>query len=124
MSIIKTVTTVAGTNTITFPEFMRYFWVKNIGTTSVYISACSNAAANAEGTAKINSGECVRVDNVDDMNVYIVGAGTVEVHAQNEVNCPFKIVKKGGESSHMSMGIFQGAVPNNEVLCGNIYEEV
>lgn len=102
MSIIKTVTTVAGTNIISFPEFMRYFWVKNIGTTSVYVSACSNAAANTEGTAKINSGECVRVDNVDDVNVYVVGKGMVEVHAQNEADCPFKSAPVSGGDRNIS----------------------
>ena len=96
MSIIKTVSTTNGINTISFDEFMRYFWIKNIGTTTVYASAYSNAVENADGTAKIDPGESVRVDNVDNVNIYIVGAGSVEIHAQNEIDCPFKVGLKGG----------------------------
>ena len=83
--MIKTVTTTDGINAIAFNEFFRYFWIKNNGDTTLYVSAYSNAAANADNTSKLDSGEMIRVENINDFNVYVVGVGTVEVHAQNEI---------------------------------------
>ena len=95
--MIKTVTTTDGINTVAFHEFFRYFWIKNIGDTTVYVSAYSDVSANVDDTAKIDPGEVVRIDNVNDYNVYVSGAGMVEIHAQNEIDCSFKVSKKGGD---------------------------
>ena len=103
--MIKTVTTTDGINAIAFNEFFRYFWIKNNGDTTLYVSAYSNAAANADNTSKLDSGEMIRVENINDFNVYVVGAGTVEVHAQNEIDCPFKSNSKGGETIKTVNGI-------------------
>ena len=103
--MIKTVTTTDGINAIAFNEFFRYFWIKNNGDTTLYVSAYSNAAANADNTSKLDSGEMIRVENINDFNVYVVGVGTVEVHAQNEIDCPFKSNSKGGETIKTVNGI-------------------
>ena len=96
--MIKTVTTTAGVNTIAFPEFFKYFWIKNIGDTTVYASAYTNVAAGVDNTSVINSGEAVCIENVDNDNVYISGAGSVEIHAQDFPDCSFKLGTKGGGS--------------------------
>ena len=94
--MIRTITTAAGVNKVEFSVFWRYFWVRNIGNTELYVSARCTIAPNADCTAKLNAGECVRVDNWDDNNVYILGAGKVEIHAEDFPDCPFKIGVKGG----------------------------
>lgn len=95
--MIKTVTTTAGVNTIAFPEFYKYFWIKNIGDTTVYASAYSNVSAGVDNTSVINSGDAVCIENVDNNSVYISGAGSVEIHAQDIPDCSFKAGGKGGE---------------------------
>ena len=101
--MIKTVTTAAGVNTVSFDEFYKYFWIKNIGDTIVYASAYTNVAAGVDNTSVIDSGGAVCIENVDNNNVYISGAGSVEIHAQDYPDCPFKVVKKGGENSGLKL---------------------
>lgn len=95
--MIKTVATTAGVNTVTFPEFYKYFWIKNTGDTTVYASAYSNVSAGVDNTCVINSGDAVCIENVDNNSVYISGAGSVEIHAQDIPDCSFKAGGKGGE---------------------------
>ena len=101
--MIKTVTTTAGVNTVTFPEFFKYFWIKNIGDTTVYASAFANVSAGVDNTSIIKSGDTVCVENIDNDNVYISGEGSVEIHAQNYSDCPFKLGGKGGETPDLSL---------------------
>ena len=100
--MIKTVTTTTGVNTVTFPEFFKYFWIKNIGDTTVYASAFADVSAGVDNSSVINAGDAVCIDNVDNNDVYISGAGSVEIHAQNYPDCPFKTGGKGGESPDLS----------------------
>ena len=100
--MIKTVTTTSGVNTVTFPEFFKYFWIKNIGDTTVYASAFANVSAGVDNTSVIKSGDTVCVENIDNDNVYISGEGSVEIHAQNYAECPFKLGGKGGETPDLS----------------------
>ena len=95
--MIKTVATTAGVNTVTFAEFYKYFWIKNTGDTTVYASAYSNVSAGVDNTCVINSGDAVCIENVDNNSVYISGAGSVEIHAQDIPDCSFKAGAKGGE---------------------------
>lgn len=101
--MIKTVTTTTGVNTVTFPEFFKYFWIKNIGDTTVYASAFANVSAGVDNTSIIKSGDTVCVENIDNDNVYISGEGSVEIHAQNYAECPFKVGAKGGEAPDLSL---------------------
>lgn len=100
--MIKTVITTTGVNTVTFPEFFKYFWIKNIGDTTVYASAFADVGAGVDNTSIIKSGDTVCVENIDNDNVYISGEGSVEIHAQNYADCPFKIGGKGGEIPDLS----------------------
>ena len=114
--MIKTVTTTAGVNTIAFPEFFKYFWIKNIGDTTVYASAFADVSAGVDNTSVINSGEAVCIENVDDDNVYISGAGSVEIHAQNNPDCPFKVAPKGGEIPDLSEYAKKSDIKNENLL--------
>ncbi len=103
--MIKTVATTAGVNTVTFPEFYKYFWIKNTGDTTVYASAYSNVSAGVDNTCVINSGDAVCIENVDSNSVYISGAGSVEIHAQDIPDCSFKAGAKGGGSGGSGGGM-------------------
>ena len=113
--MIKTVTTTAGVNTVTFPEFFKYFWIKNIGDTTVYASAFADVSAGVDNSSVINAGDAVCIDNVDNNDVYISGAGSVEIHAQNNPDCPFKVGGKGGEIPDLSAYAKTADVPNIKV---------
>ena len=113
--MIKTVTTTTGVNTVTFPEFFKYFWIKNIGDTTVYASAFANVSAGVDNTSVIKSGDTVCVENIDNDNVYISGEGSVEIHAQNYADCPFKVGGKGGEIPDLSVYAKTADVPNIKV---------
>lgn len=96
MAQIKTVTTTSGTNSIKFDAHYPYIWFKNIGSGDVYVSDNSQAQAGADDTALLKAGEIIRITAQTD-TVYVVGATTVEVHAQGFADCPFKKRGKGGE---------------------------
>ena len=96
--MIKTVTTGSGINKIEFDRFYRYFWIKNIGATDVTVSALSTISENGNDSAKITSGDCCMIENYDNNSVYVLGESTVEIHANDLPNCPFKISVKGGVS--------------------------
>lgn len=99
---IKTVTTIDGVNTVDFgntPD--RYYWIKNIGATTVYVSGQSNISAGGDGVSKLDAGEVVMIEDYDS-KIYVLGAGTVEIHETNVAFCPFKSTKKGGGDSGMS----------------------
>lgn len=87
--MIKVVTTVEGTNAIEFPAFYPYFWIKNIGVTDVQASEYCDVSLGS--ITNIPVGEAVRIDNGDDLCAYIIGAGTVEIHAQEIPESPFKL---------------------------------
>jgi hypothetical protein len=95
MAQIKTVTTTSGTNSITFDAHYPYVWFKNLGAGDVYVSDNSQAQAGADDTALLKAGEIIRITAQTD-TVYVVGATTVEVHAQGFADCPFKVRVKGG----------------------------
>lgn len=102
--MIKTITTTDGLNTIVFGKFYKYFWIKNKCDTAVNVSACATIAAGADDTAEIAAGEIVLIENSDNYNCYVLGAGTLEIHAQNFIECPFEntaAVDNGGSGGNL-----------------------
>ena len=116
--MIKTVTTGSGINKIKFDRFYRYFWIKNVGTTDVTVSALSTISENGDDTAKITSGDCCMIENYDNNSVYILGESTVEIHANDLPNCPFKISVKGGVSGDY-LPLTGGMTTGTTGLAGN-----
>ena len=87
---IKTITTTDGITTVDFGNTSdKFYWIKNVGTTTVYASTKSDVAAGADGTAEITAGSCAMLENYDS-TIYISGAGKVEIHEANNDVCPFK----------------------------------
>lgn len=96
MSQIKTVTTVSGENEVTFDAFYAYVWFKNVGDTDVYVAPYSGFSAGDVDVSACPAGQMVRI-TAHKEKVYILGASTLEIHAQNFSDCPFKVRAKGGE---------------------------
>lgn len=96
MSQIKTVTTVSGENEVVFDAFYAHVWFKNTGEGDVYVAPYSGFAAGDVDVSACPAGQMVRI-TARTQTVYILGASTLEIHAQNFSDCPFKVRAKGGE---------------------------
>ena len=96
MSQIKTVTTVSGENEVVFDAFYSFVWFKNTGDTDVYVAPHSGFSAGDVDVSACPAGQMVRITARNE-KVYILGASTLEIHAQNFSDCPFKVRGKGGE---------------------------
>lgn len=99
MAQIKTITASTTEQAIDFGVQYQFVWFRNLGETDCYVSDHSSIVADADGVALLKAGENVRLTPSSD-TVYIKAASdtaSVEVHAQNYSDCPFKIRAKGGE---------------------------
>lgn len=96
MAQVKTVTTSAGENTITFDSFYPFVWIRNTGDNDITAANYSGAQAGAVNTVSIKAGEVAMIQ-AETENIYIIGATTAEIHAQGFAECPFKRTAKGGE---------------------------
>ena len=97
---IKTITTTDGVNTVDFGSAAsRFYWFRNIGTTTVYVSGNSDILAGGDGVAELAAGDSVCIETLSG-KVYVLGAGKVEIYNTGNKFCPFKIapVAGGGEA--------------------------
>ena len=95
---IKTITSVDGVNTIDFGSAAsRFYWFKNIGTTTVYVSGDPDITAGGDGVAELAAGGSVCIETLGG-KVYVLGAGKVQIHNTGDKFCPFKSapVSSGG----------------------------
>lgn len=95
---IKTITSVNGVNTVDFGSAAsRFYWFKNIGTTTVYVSGDPDISAGGDGVAELAAGGSVCIETLGG-KVYILGAGKVQIHNTGDKFCPFKSapVSSGG----------------------------
>ena len=98
MAEIKTVTSLATETEISFGDYYQFVWVRNAGEGDCYVSAKSGITAGGADVASVKAGETALV--ITETNtIYSKGATTLECHAQNFAECPFKRAAKGGESS-------------------------
>lgn len=126
-SQVTTVTLTADTpQEIRFSAAYPYIWVDNKSASDVYASVSGTPEADKDGTYTIAAGSQLRISGGAYGNgVTLLGDGKVQVIASGIASCPFKSAQKGGGGNGLiSIGIYQGAASTNEVLCGNIYEEV
>ena len=89
------------------PQFYlygKYAWIKNKSDASMYVSADSKCAANADGTAEIYPGDCVMMNMPDTNTLYFSGSGNVEIHTGDIAVCPFKYSSEGGDDSSSGSG--------------------
>lgn len=90
MAQIKTVTTSAGENAITFDSFYPFVWIRNTGGNDITAANYRGASAGDENTVSIKAGEAAMIQ-AETENVYIIGATTAEIHAQGYAECPFGV---------------------------------
>ena len=98
MSEIKTITSLATETEITFSDFWQFAWVKNLGENDCYLSAKSGIVAGAADVMLIKAGESGLIIT-ETYTIYSKGATTLEVHAQNFAEAPFKSTSTGGGGS-------------------------
>lgn len=125
--MVKTVTLAADTpQKATFEGAYPYFWIDNKSASDVYASVGGTPEADKDDTYTITAGSQLRISGgVGNDGITLLGEGKVQIIASTIAACPFKSAQKGGGGNGLiSMGIYQGAASTNEVLCGNIYEEV
>lgn len=97
---IKTVTTVDGVNAVDFGSAAsRFYWFRNIGTATVYVSGNSDITAGSDGVAELPAGGSVCIETLGG-KVYVLGAGKVQIHNTGDKFCPFRnapVSSGGGE---------------------------
>ena len=90
---IKTISTVSGVNTVDFGSAAsRFYWFRNIGTTTVYVSGNSDILAGGDGVAELAAGDSVCIETLSG-KVYVLGAGKVEIYNTGDKFCPFSFIK-------------------------------
>jgi hypothetical protein len=124
---IKTVTTGATEQAVTFTDEHSYVYAKNIGDTDVYLSALSGIVAGADDVALCAAGDTAQICPVG-KTIYVLGASTIEFHATNTDNSPFKSAGKGGGSGDgvhfkgsTSTALTDGATTNPITIDGSSY---
>ena len=90
---VKTITTAAGVNEIDFgndgsQSTAHFYWLKNLGDSTLYVSANPNPIAEKDDVAELPAKGAVSVET-DEGKVYVLGAGKVEIHRTNSKFCPF-----------------------------------
>lgn len=106
--MIRTLVTNDGVNDIEFEnDDDRYYWIKNKGNSTIYVSAFPNVIADGDDVAELAAGDIIMIENTDN-HLYILGAGKIEIHKQNFIECPFKIKAKGGDKNVQPLILFRG----------------
>ena len=90
---VKTMTTAAGVNEIDFgndgsQSTAHFYWLKNLGDSTLYVSANPNPIAEKDDVAELSAKGAVSVET-DEGKIYILGTGKVEIHRTNSKFCPF-----------------------------------
>ena len=88
---IKTISTVDGINVVDFGNTInKYYWFKNLGDTTVYVSNKEDFNAGDDGVSELTAkGDITNIETLDG-KVYILGEGKVEIHNTNSKLPPFK----------------------------------
>ena len=87
---IKTITTADGVNAVDFGSGAnRYYWFRNLGTTTVYVSGNADISADADGVAELAAGDSVCIETLGG-KVYVLGAGKVVIHNTGDKFPPFR----------------------------------
>ena len=97
---IKTITTIDGVNEVDFgSSASRFYWLQNLGTTTVHVSGNADITAGSDGVAELAAGDSVCIETLGG-KVYVLGAGKVQIHNTGDKFCPFKNApaQSGGEA--------------------------
>ena len=103
--MIKTVMTTMGVNAINFGNTAdRYYWCKNIGETTLYVSVKEDISPDADDVAILESGDIVMIETYN-QDIYVLGEGKIQIYESDTPVCPFKSRAKGGEGGSSSQGL-------------------
>ncbi|MBO7450649.1 MAG: hypothetical protein J6U54_09790 [Clostridiales bacterium] len=116
---IKTITTGASEEEVIFDKFnfMRgakdtiYIWVRNFGDSDIYMSDHPGIVAGNDDVIKLGAKSVGLVTTAVDNKIYILGASTLECHAQFFAECPFRGVGSGGGGGGNSSYIGKTTTP-------------
>lgn len=87
---IKTITTTDGVNTVDFGSAAsRFYWVENLGSTTVYVSGEENIVPDGDNV-KVLSADCSTMIESFGGKVYILGAGKFQITNQGDKFPPFR----------------------------------
>lgn len=87
---IKTITTADGINTVDFGDNApRFYWFKNLGSTTLYVSAKSNMVAGGDDVSELPPKSSTAIETTAG-KVYVLGVGKVEIHNTDNKFCPTK----------------------------------
>ena len=104
---IKTATTVNGVNPVYFGDYSpRFYWFKNLGDSTLYVSAKPNMIAGGDDVSELPPKSSTAIETTDGV-VYILGAGKVEIHNTDSKFCPFR-----------NIGASSGSGGSNEYVYG------
>lgn len=93
---IKTITSTEGVNEVDFgSSASRFYWFRNIGNTTVYVSGNSDISAGSDGVAELAAGDSVCIETLGG-KVYVLGAGKVQIYNTGDKFCPFKNAPAAG----------------------------
>ena len=93
---IKTITTIDGVNEVDFgSSASRFYWFRNVGTTTVHVSGKADIVAGSDGVAELAAGDSVCIETLGG-KVYVLGAGKVQIHNTGDKFCPFKNAPAAG----------------------------
>lgn len=96
---IKTIATANGINVVDFGDTINeYYWCKNLGDTTIYVSNKEDFKAGDDGVSELTArGDITNIEATDG-KVYILGTGKVEIHNTRSKLCPFRNApaKSGG----------------------------
>lgn len=87
---IKTVTTVEGINSVDFGgNASRFYWFKNLGDSTLYVSAKPNMIAGGDDVSELPPKSSTAIETTAGV-VYVLGTGKVEIHNTDSKFCPTK----------------------------------
>ena len=96
---IKTVTTVNGVNAVYCGDYAsRFYWFRNLGDTTLYVSAKPNPIAGGDDVSELLPNSSTSIET-NEGKVYILGAGKVEIHNTDSKFCPFRSIHVSGGGS-------------------------
>lgn len=104
---IKTISTAEGINVVDFGNTVNeYYWFKNLGDTTIYVSNKEDFKAGDDGVSELTARGDITNIEATNSKVYILGAGKVEIHNTRSKLCPFRnapVSSGGGESTFLSV---------------------
>lgn len=119
---IKTITTGASEEEVIFDKFnflkgakdTIYIWVRNFGDSDIYMSDHPGIVAGNDDVIKLGAKSVGLVTTAVDNKIYILGASTLECHAQFFAECPFRGVGSGGGGGDEPYIYLKNAVIEND----------